>query len=728
MPYDHQNRKPEPVVCMRLTAKDSAHSYMNVIISRFRKRRLLKVLSLVLTSLLFFCLVANINPVTAQFQSNSNAYWRYSASLRLQHVKPVDINHDGVDEVLIVAENGDVELLSSDGLSLWQYASNESVKAIGTVNIDGPENPSHEVVLAFINRLVLLDTEGDEIWETAVTTIDPPENLLINSSSTFAKSWQEQYAAVPIAIESIDRSGDGFEDIVILLESGQLQLYNPDGVMQWRYTRGTTPGLDASGQIIIGDLNQDNIEEIVLSTFRRFSQLTVIDGSGTSVWDQPIGISGQVNAITLVDFPEYDGYSIAIGTDRGDLNLYSNDRQRIWPRTLNKPITSLAVVQQLDGEALVAGTEVGTVTAFSSNGRRIWTRQLSENANRPVLSISSVPYPSADQQPLMAVILGTDEIGPEPNDVWLLGENGRTLNILESEDTLGLTRLIDLNRDQNNELLITNFAAVELVGIGLGSNEQAQEWRYSLESAPRAILVSDVDLDGEEELLVGAQNGRLLCLNNDNRLCWLSAPGETITHLAELPNVTDLPPNIVVIRNQELSDLTDDVRYQSTIELRQADSERIWDKQLDTEITSLLVADINQRGLPEIIIGTRDGNTIVYTSNGTELWTRTIETEYDFGHEDDLAYKKINQILPQKNLYSEELDLLLITPQVVYKINNNLYPRPIIQHDTPITNLFLLNQPGGELATRIVLFLEDGTMRGHHWDGIQLPQWPLPPR
>ncbi|KAA3661313.1 MAG: hypothetical protein DWQ04_16845, partial [Chloroflexi bacterium] len=639
---------------------------------------------------------------------------------------PADINFDGVDEVLIAAENGDVDLLSSDGISLWQYSTSEPVWAIGSVNIDGPEHPTKEVVIAVANRLILLDANGEKIWETAVTPVEPPISLQINTGNTFSNAWRNQYEAHPVAIEAIDRDGNGFEELVVLLQSGQLQLYNADGVRQWRYTRGTTPGLNATGHLTVGDLDQDGSEEIVLSTYRRFSQMTVIDGSGTSIWNQPIGISGRVTALTLVNFPNYEGVSIAVGTDRGNINLYDSQRQRLWPRTLNKPITALTVAYQEDEPALVVGTEVGTITAFSSEGRRIWARQLSENANQPIRALSSVSYHPNNQQPLLAAILETNINGPEPNDVWLLGENGRTLNVFEAKDTSGLTQLADINHDQHSELLITNFASVELVGMGLGSSEQAQEWQYSLETAPRSILVTDIDLDGEDELLVGAQNGRLLCLNNDKRLCWLSAPGETITHLAELPNSDGLPPNIVVIRNSQTIDLAESLQYQSWIEIRQADGERLWSTNLETEITSLLVTDINQRGQSEIIVGTQDGQIIVYTGNGTELWSRTIDAIYDFENSDESAFKKVIQLLPQKNLYSEDIDLLVVTPQVVYKINNNLYPRPIIQHNSQITGLFLLDQPGGELATRIILFLEDGTMRGHHWDGIQLPQWPLP--
>ncbi|MCA9929451.1 MAG: VCBS repeat-containing protein, partial [Anaerolineales bacterium] len=391
---------------------------MKAIISR-RQRRFIKQAALIFAPLFLLCLLAASQPIHAQFESPTNSYWRHSASLRLQHVLPIDINHDGIDEVIIVTENGDVDLISADGISLWQYGAAAPVHAIGTVNLDGPDNPDREIVLALTNRLVVLSVDGKEMWETAVSAVTPPTSLYTHSSETFSQAWQAQYDAVPIAVQAIDRNGDGWEEIAVLLQSGRLHLYDANGALQWRYTRGTTPGLNAEGRLAVGDLNGDGQEEIVLATFRRFSQMTIIDGEGVAQWDQPIGISGHVTALTLVDFPEYNGVEIAVGTDRGNLNLYDRQRSRIWPRTLNKPITTLAAANLETGPALIVGTAVGTVTAFSGEGRRLWTRQLAEQANRPIIALAALPYLPDDRQPHLSAILGSENGGPEPNDIWL---------------------------------------------------------------------------------------------------------------------------------------------------------------------------------------------------------------------------------------------------------------------------------------------------------------------
>ncbi len=664
--------------------------------------------------------------ITAQVESPNN-YWRHSASFRIEQLLPVDIDNDNVDEFLIVAENGNVELLSSDGISLWSYRSSESVLTIGTLNIDGTQHPEREIVLGLQNKLILLSTTGQELWQTDVFATKPPLSLLTGYGQDRATAWRTQFPALPIEIQSLDRNGDGREAIAVLLQSGQVHLYDGgDGSLAWEYPNGATGVMDKTPQMVVGDLDKDGREEIVVGSFRRFSELTIIDANGRSQWDQPIGISGRITAITLVDFPDYAGISIAVGTDRGDLNLYGNNRQRYWPRTLNVPITAVSVAHLQDGPILMVGTGIGTVTAFSGKGQRIWARQLDQEASRPVTGIATLPYYPDDRKPFLSVILESLDGNPEPNDVWLLGSNGRTLSVLSGVDTTGLTQLVDINQDNNSELLLARFATVELVGTGIGTSKPAREWQHSLESAPRAYLAIDLDLDGQEELIVGAQNGRLHCLDLDNRLCWLTAPDIPITHLAELPNISSFPPNIVIVRNETTVDDDGNNHYASRLELRQANSDPIWQKEFSTPITALLIKDINERGQPEIIIGTQDGQIFAFTSSGTELWSRKINPSYDDTYEITIDDTLITQILPQKHLYTGTLDLIIVTPHVVYKINDQRFPRPIIQYESKISQLYLLSdQSASELVTRIILFTEDGEIHGHHWDGIQLPQWPF---
>ncbi len=61
------------------------------------------------------------------------------------------------------------------------------------------------------------------------------------------------------------------------------------------------------------------------------------------------------------------------------------------------------------------------------------------------------------------------------------------------------------------------------------------------------------------------------------------------------------------------------------VELRESKGEKIWEQQLDSTVSSLVVANIDQTTEPEIIAGTADGRVIVFAANGEKLWDIIVE-------------------------------------------------------------------------------------------------------
>ena len=689
------------------------------------------VLRLLLLTLIPLVLAQHAIPATAQSQSAN--YWRHPASRRLNHVVPADVNYDSVDEFLVVAENGKVDLLNSDGKPNWSYTAGEPILAVATANVDGPDQPELEIVLAARNRLILLSAEGQELWQVAIKPVATPLTLLTAGGLETEAEWLAQYDAVPVQVTALDANNDGHEEIVVLLESGQVQLYDAAGSLQWRYTKDTVPSVRTQPRLAIGDLDDDGQEEIVVGFFnprRKFSQLDLIAADGATRWSQVQAVSGRITALTLVPFGEQGQLHIAVGSNLGRINLYDSQRQPIRFRTLNKPITALTVAYLPDGPILVAGTEVGTVVAYTAEGRRAWTRNLATGADRSIVALSAAAFAPPESQPIMAAILGPTEGGPERSDIILLGRNGRTLHSFEAMDTTGLTRLLDVNNDHNSELLLARFAMVELIGLGIGASETAREWDYNLLAAPSSMLIVDFDQDGNEELLIGTQNGRLHRLDNNDSPTWIVAPGGVITHLALLasPSLAE-PPAIVVVRNSTLSPPDEEEQYESWIELRQANGEPVWEEPLPAQITALVVGEINNRGEPEIIVGTSSGDVIVYNASGTRLWERKVEAEVaraadepeGNANKDDVS---IRRLLIAENRATQEPELLAATANRIYKVNNLFSPLPIASFpDTEIRGLDQLDQPGNELATTLLVSLGDGTVRGLNWRGIQLPRW-----
>ena len=678
-------------------------------------------------------LIATTHQTTPiQAQQPSQNYWRYSAAREIEQVIVSDVNYDGIDEFIIVTETGRVDLLSSDGVLQWSYRSDsdESVRALNTLNIDATSHSPQEIALITNNQLTLLDDEGNELWQTRLKTAVTPQTLFTNGGVEAEATWEAEYQIQPIDLQPFDYDGDGRDEILLLLNTGQLLLYSGEGQEIWRYADNPLITSDNTRpHIAIGDLDQNGLPEIALGYFnpeRRFSELALIGNDGTSLWQRNQPLSGRITAVTLLPFSQDNTLQIAVATDRGDIHLYNHRHERLWwPRTLNKPITALTYATLPEGPALVAGTAVGSVVAYAPTGQRYWTRHLSPEADQPIVTLSAAPFMPGENEPTLAIVLQADTATGRPNDVFLLGAEGRTVDLYEASDTSGLTRILDINRDENSELLLVRFATLELAGTGKGTSEIASEWTYPLDAAPSSMLVIDFDQDGEDELLVGASDGRLHYIKNRAAADWIVAPGGNITHLATInppaPNIAQ--PQIVIVRNNVNQESRDEETYQSWIELRTTNGERQWEIQLEERISSLLVHNIDKRGTPEIIVGSIDGDVFIFSSTGDLLW----EINF-YPPQEEVEPAPITHLRIVQNIQTDHPEIIAVTPNEVYRIRTEFFlaSASIAKYEEPIQDIFNLeHQPGHELATALLLY-SGSQISGVTWRGIQMPTWPLP--
>ena len=666
-----------------------------------------------------FLIFLLLPPATAAAQTQSPSYWQYRAADRLQHVLAADMDGDGIDDFIVVDENGKVDLLDATGSLQFSYTAPEPVLAVDAIDNAASSQSEQGIVLGLRNRLIRLSAAGTEIWQVPLTSLMTPADLFTSGGRDAEAEWLAQYEAVPVSLDSFDTDGDGRNEIVVLLKSGQIQLFSPDGNLLWRYVRNSNPTLATQPHMAVADLDGDGQAEIALGLFNphlRFSQLALIDQNGRIRWEQEQPISGRITTLALI--PTNGQTAIAVGTNLGHIALYDAGRQRLWFRTVNKPITSLTPIQLAAGTGLAVGTNAGSIIAYNGQGRRQWTRHLAPNADRSILALSAASFMPPDNQPAMAAILGAPDNVGEPNDVVLLASNGRTLDTLAAVEALGPTQLLDMNGDAVNELLLSRFAQIELRGIGIGASEFASDWDYDLLGLPNSLLVIDFEQDGEDELLVGTENGRIHRLNNDGSFSWVVNPGVAITHLAPLPNPATNTPDVVVVRNQPITQPDGSIIYESGIALRQANGEQVWEQSLPTQITSLQVAELNGRGRPEIIIGADNGDIIAFASGGSELWRATLP-------------ERVEQLLALRIPTSQDPLLIAATTHRLYQVNLGFIPWIMAVYTEPIRAVYPIEQSNNEISGLIV-FVADNQTYGITLQGRRLSQWPLiidgPPR
>lgn len=686
---------------------------------------LLKRLIWLILLILLATLLLPGQPLEAQ--TGDGSYWRYAAARRLTHVIPADINNDGIDEFLVAAENGEIDLLNANNATLeWSYDAGGVIQALNSINIDGEENPEREVILVTGSQmtvLTLLDHLGQEIWRIDMAPIDETTNLPIDIESdplTYVESNLDTRQIAPL-----DADGDGREEIAVLFKTGQLYLYSSEGEFLRQISQNSQPNIDRLPHLQIGDLNQDGRDEIVIGLFnpeKKFSELHLYNANGDALWHDAPPISGHITDMELVPFGPDQQLQIAVGTDRGHIHLYDFERQRQWlPRTLNKPITDLAMAPFPEGPALLAGTDAGLVVVYNAEGRRLWTSRMTSNADRAIIGLSTLSFVPPQRVPAMAVMLGPSSETGGRQLIKLLDISGLEVGQFEAgEDAIPLSHLLDVNGDQHSELLLTRFANVTLQGLGLGVSQIAKEVDYSLDAEPGAVLVVDFNNDGRDELLLGGQNGKLHYLIDGTNLEWLQPPGGAISHLALLKreNLSNVTQSIVVGRNNFEADPADTDTPVSWIELHNTNGVRLWDQPFHSLITAVAVNNANSDATPEIIVGTEAGEIIVLNASGSILWqSRTAAPEN--GPE---PIKEIITITAP----SGDPQIIAATETRLYQTNINEESSftPIITlNDASLKNIFPLNQPGVEFANRIFV-LSDNAL-GLNWHGESLSPWPL---
>lgn len=663
---------------------------------------------------------------TADLRAQSSpTYWRYEAFGQLDLLAVADINYDGMDELVVVAESLNLALVRSDGNEAWSYRAQSPILQLTAVNVDGDDNPQGEIAFTTATQLTLLDSDGHVLWEQPLTV-------------------------EPVALAAFRMNQNSQEYLLLADSSGRLVLYDGLGNDLWTYTVESAVSPDVTPRIMVDDVNQDGQNEVALGYFltRGFTQLALIDAAGIEVWKR--SVTGRPTALTFVRFGADNTPYVAIGTalqtNRTFVYVYDVNGVEQWYRTPTKTVTALVPAQLPGGPALLVGTSVGSVIAYDSQGKRYWTRTFADQPNRRIAAIAALSegpagtaeeVSSANSLSPASLTPGSSlpgelspgtllprfslavTLAPEPGnttaDVLVLNGDGRLLETFPSANVSGLTRLTDINRDNKGELLLARYSALELLDPGIGTQQNLPGWNYSLDAQPQAALVADVDRDGQEELLIGANDGRLHILSSQTAG---SAPssrvenlGGVITHIALAETGLDGPPDIVVVRNTIVTDEEQRERSEGGIMVLRPDGRLIWQATLPTIISSVLAADINNSRRTEIIVGTNDGQVITYSLAGEEFWRVAINGSVE--HLVVLDGQRLGRIEIVAATSAGEL----------YKINNKgTVVSQEVAYLADITSLLRIDQTG-ELRAQLLLTVDDGTVHGLNWRGIELPNW-----
>ena len=585
----------------------------------------------ILISLFFALLPAFSQPILS-----TPFYWQYTAVNPINQVEVADVNHDGIDEFLLVSANT-IALVEADGQETWSFTTPSPINNLATLNLHGDSAPQLEIALLTENEIVLLNSRGNLVWRKTKSDI-----------------------ITEIAV--IDPAGNGQEELIITTLPNLLERLDENGDTVWQYPI-------ADEQLIAGELYLTTFpsesaifpNQIAVGYFlaQGFSEVTVLDSQGNQLWKDPL--SGQVTAMSFVAFEEgTEGIAVAtrFRSDRAFVNFYSaGTGKQLWFRTPNREITTMVVGKLKQGDrpetALMLGTNSGVFIAYNHIGRRLWDMKLSEQPNTQVVAISPAPASLRfDSRLAMAITTISTNSEVENSQTALFTHEQTPLEELFAQTNLSAPpQLTDINRDGFPELILLQSAMLTLLDPDIGVREVQAGNEYNLNSSPRFALVADLNQDRREELIIATSNGNIHYLENQynfirNRNLNL---GSGITSMALLPNQGDRPPDIVI----GYEDFSGD----SHLAILSGFGQRINDLEMPASISNLLVTHLDEDESIEIIAGTENGDLLALNASDLSLqWQTSLNGAVQF---------VVNSELPDDN----DLYVTVVDETIIYQIS-----------------------------------------------------------
>lgn len=657
----------------------------------------------------------------AGLPSAPSAYWQYDAPGPLGLVEVADVDDDGIEEFVLTTEGYQAVLLDASGQDRWTYQmpGQAPIVQLTTINVDGADDPHREILLATEDELLLLSHTKELLWQKPLTLPPIPRGVLTGATSDAAERALDNR---PLQVTSFDSDGDGNEEILVLLRSGLVQLYDGQGQFQWEYPDSPPVSDEPLPRMQVADLDRDGREEILFSYYIKYSKIVLLDSDGRRRWERLL--SGRITALSLVAWDDQSPMDIVVGNNFQDrlkqvLLLDHADGSELWKRTPNRTVTSLESAQLSDGKALIVGTDAGNVTAYNRFGRRLW-QYLPASPERAAVSLASNPVAPerTGRQPAVAYTLASSgSVGSEGSAVVLLDENGQEIQRIQSASASGQSRLVDVNGDGISELMLASFGTLSLTDPGTGARQNAQAWDYRLYFAPRSTLVADLNQDGSDELLVGTRDGRLHFLDSiSGQATSIVNLGGEVSHLALLTSNVQEGERLVAAVHNHPADPRQRQEAQGIVELVQPSGRLVWPEgvAVPAEITVLGAGNINRDVANEIVVGTREGDLIAYSLGPRELWRVKVPGGVE------------HLLLADEQGDGQKEIIVTNSSNQIYRFSGNGNGEILAHYNLlHIQSLFGLNATESD-ERALLIATDDGRLRGLTWRGAERWQWSLP--
>ncbi len=229
----------------------------------------------------------------------------------------VDINSDGISEVLVTTTNGYLYCLDNLGNIHWSenlYITSRCSPTVVDINKDG----YLEILVTSTSYLLCISHTGLKLWEIPI--------------------GYNEYDSPTIA----DLDQDGYLEIIIQAND-KIRCINWDGTNNWEYTNS---GVTAS-VTVVADLDSDGTFEILYSTFD--SKIICLNHYGVKEWEYTVDI-GVIPNLAVGDLDEDGTKEVIIGSEDSILHCINHFGILEWKYLTNGSICSEPIIADLDND------------------------------------------------------------------------------------------------------------------------------------------------------------------------------------------------------------------------------------------------------------------------------------------------------------------------------------------------------------------------------------------
>jgi len=285
----------------------------------------------------------------------------------------IDIDEDGVKDIIYAADNGRVKALGSDYQLLWEFKTNAteiSTPAAADIDKDG------DIDIVFVANeedavLYCIDHKGEQKWNFSLPSFSP--------------------RSFPTIAELLNKPG-----LEILISSGQhtqgpgtstaMYCLSSQGEEMWRFFSNQLHYNIISTPVVV-DIDYDGSPEIIFG-ITGDGGIHVLDNERKSLWEVSPGF--RYTSATVSNIDQSGPMEILIGVDNS-LYCYNNNGEERWQVGLTEPLFATPFARDIDGDGnveILAASDF--LYCFKADGTLKWKSPLNEKVHSSSISFADI--------------------------------------------------------------------------------------------------------------------------------------------------------------------------------------------------------------------------------------------------------------------------------------------------------------------------------------------------